>query len=202
MSEEKAFLSILRRRPKDLLTMRVYADWLDDHDQPDRAEFLRVQLEAMRMRPSQRGLVTRSRRLVALGRHFPHAWLLVVNRPRLDKTAWVGRSSSDGFCIYRYLTKGVLNYTSNGATYQNGTWWQIGNQVFMETNGYYADYQGTIACGEIAGKASNVADHDWTWEVKLTTDPALCDPGEPDTTVYAYNADEHRRRRRRPPRPG
>ena len=202
MTEEKAFLSILRRQPKDLLTMRVYADWLDDHDQPDRAEFLRLQLEVMGMRAHQRGLLRRSRRLLALGRHFPRAWLLVVNRPRLDKTAWVGRSSSDGFCIYRYLPKGVLNYTSNGGTYQNGTWWQIGNQVFMETNAHYADYQGTIAEGRISGKASNIVNHDWTWNVKLTTDPAQCDPGEPDTTVYGYHAGERRRRRRRPPKPG
>lgn len=201
MTEEKAFLSILRRRPKDLLTMRVYADWLDEHDQPDRAEFLRVQLEAMGMRPSQRGLVTRSRRLLALGRQFPAAWLLVVNRPRLDKTAWVGRSSSDGFCIYRYLPKGVLNYTTMSATYQNGTWWQIGNQVFMETNDHYADYQGTIAGGTISGRASNIANHDWTWVVSLTTDPGECDPGDPDTTVYPHHAAERRRRPRRPPRP-
>jgi uncharacterized protein (TIGR02996 family) len=201
MSEEKAFLSILRRQPKDLLSMRVYADWLEDHGQPDRAEFLRLQLEAMTMRPSQRGLVTRSRRLLALGRHFPRAWLLVVNRPRLDRTAWVGRSSSDGFCIYRYLRKGVLNYSTENGTYQNGTWWQIGNQVFMETNAHYADYQGTIASGRILGRASNITGHEWTWDVSLTTDPKECDPGDPDTTVYAHHATERRRRPRRPPRP-
>ena len=113
----------------------------------------------------------------------------------------MGLSSNDGFCIYRYLPKGVLNYTANDGTYQNGTWWQIGNQVFMETNNHYADYQGTIAAGTISGKASNIADRDWTWEVKLTTDPEECDPGEPDTTVYAHHAAERRRRRRRPPRP-
>lgn len=203
MNEEQAFLSILRRRPKDLLSVRVYADWLDDHDRSDRAEFLRVQLEALGMRPSQRGLVTRSRRLLSLGRNFPRAWLVVVNRPRLDETAWVGRSTSgsDGFCIYRYLRKGVLNYTTDNGTYQNGTWWQIGNQVFMETNGHYADYQGTIAGGRILGKASNITGHDWTWDVGLTTDAGECDPGEPDTTVYPHSAAERRRRRRRPPRP-
>ena len=201
MSEEKAFLSILRRQPRDLITMRVYADWLEDHDAPDRAEFLRVQLEALGMRQGQRGLVTRSRRLLHLGRHFPRAWLVVVNRPRLDKTAWVGRNTSDGFCIYRYRPAGVLNYTNNGGTYQNGTWWQIGNQVFMETNDHYADYQGTIAGDRITGTAFNITDYDWTWDVTLTTDPKERDPGEPDTTVYRHTASERHRRRRRLPRP-
>ena len=160
MGEEKAFLSILRRQPKDLVTMRVYADWLEDHDAFDRAEFLRVQFEALAMRQDQRGLLTRSRRLLHLGRKLPRSWLVVVNRPRLDKTAWVGRSSSDGFCIYRYRPGGVLNYTNTGGTYQNGTWWQIGNQVFMETNDHYADYRGTAAEDRIVGTASNITGHD------------------------------------------
>ena len=181
--------------------MRVYADWLEDHDAPDRAEFLRVQLDALGMRQGQRGLVTRSRRLLHLGRHFPRAWLVVVNRPRLDKTAWVGRNTSDGFCIYRYRPGGVLNYTNNGGTSQNGTWWQIGNQVFMETNDHYADYQGTIAGDRITGTAFNITDYDWTWDVTLTTDPKERDPGEPDTTVYRHTASERHRRRRRLPRP-
>ena len=201
MSEEKAFLTILRRQPNDLVSMRVYADWLEDHDAPDRAEFLRIQLEAIEMRQYQRGLLRRSRRLVALGRTFPHAWLVVVNRPRLVKTAWVGTGTSDGFCIYRYRPKGVLNYTTESGTYQNGTWWQIGNQVFMETNNHYADYQGTIASERITGHASNISGHDWTWDVSLTTDPKECDPGNPDTTVYPHTARERRRRRRRMPRP-
>ena len=201
MSEEKAFLTILRRQPKDLVSMRVYADWLEDHDLPDRAEFLRLQLEVLTMQADQRGLVVRSRRLLSLGRRFPRAWLLAVNRPRLDKTAWVGHSSDDGFCVYRYLPKGVLNYTTTTGTYQNGTWWQIGNQVFMETNAHYADYRGTIASGRIAGLASNITGHDWTWDVSHSTDPALCDTGEPDTTVYGHTAAERRRRRRRIHRP-
>ena len=201
MSEEKGFLDILRRQPKDLVSMRVYADWLEDNDVSDRAEFLRLQLEVMEMQHSQRGLLTRSRRLVALGRNFPRAWLVVVNRPRLDKTAWVGHGSSDGFCIYRFRPGGVLNYTTRNKTYQNGTWWQIGNQVFMETNDHYADYRGTIAGGRIIGTASNIADHDWTWDVRLTTQRAECDPGRPDKRVYSYTAAERRRRRRRVPKP-
>ena len=201
MNEEQVFLSILQKQPDDLVTMRVYADWLDDNELPDRAEFLRVQLEVLEMEQGQRGLLTRSRRLLALGRDFPRAWLVVVNRPRLDRTAWAGDSSIEGFCIYRYRPRGVLNYTTGGGTYQNGTWWQIGNTVFMETNAHYADYQGTIAGGRIRGKASNIIGSDWTWDVSLTTDRKQCALGQPDRTVYQHTEAERRRRRRRMPRP-
>jgi uncharacterized protein (TIGR02996 family) len=38
------FLDVLRDEPEDRSTRLIYADWLEDHDQPIRAEFIRVQL--------------------------------------------------------------------------------------------------------------------------------------------------------------
>src|SRR5262249_59064976 len=84
----------------------------------------------------------------------------------------------------RYLDPVKLNYTTPTGTFLNGTWRQIGTVVLMEMNRHYADYEGFIAGDEIRGTASNVANLKWGWTVKRTTDPALCDPGKPVTTVY------------------
>jgi uncharacterized protein (TIGR02996 family) len=45
MSDEKGLLREVAERPGDDLPRRIYADWCDDHGQPQRAEFIRVQLE-------------------------------------------------------------------------------------------------------------------------------------------------------------
>jgi uncharacterized protein (TIGR02996 family) len=48
MSEEAAFLSALKANPADDTARLVYADWLDDHDQPHKAEYLRAVVEVAR----------------------------------------------------------------------------------------------------------------------------------------------------------
>ncbi|MCI0701460.1 MAG: TIGR02996 domain-containing protein [Planctomycetia bacterium] len=48
MSEEAALLRAIYANPDDDTARLVYADWLDEHDQPDRAEFIRLQIERAR----------------------------------------------------------------------------------------------------------------------------------------------------------
>jgi uncharacterized protein (TIGR02996 family) len=48
MSEEAAFLMALKASPADDTARLVYADWLDDHDQPQKAEYLRLVAELAR----------------------------------------------------------------------------------------------------------------------------------------------------------
>src|SRR5215217_4715089 len=43
MSQQDAFLSAIREAPDDDTPRLVLADWLEDHGDPDRAEFIRVQ---------------------------------------------------------------------------------------------------------------------------------------------------------------
>jgi uncharacterized protein (TIGR02996 family) len=50
MSNGVALLQAIQREPDDDTLRLVYADWLDDHDDPDRAELIRVQIEAERHR--------------------------------------------------------------------------------------------------------------------------------------------------------
>lgn len=193
MSEEAAFLSLLQDDADDLTTLLVYADWLDEQGDAERAAFLRLQHRLLSMVHGQRGLRTWSQRLRRLGQPLPAEWLALVSRPRLTGTVWAGNDSDGDRDVFRYLPGGVLNYTSPTGTFQNGSWRQIGNTVLMEMNRHYANYTGLIAGDRIVGTARNVTRHRWSWDVRRTTDPAVCDPGNPDTTVYASS-----RRRRRP----
>ena len=43
MTDRIAFLHAIARRPDDDLPRLIFADWLDEHGEPDRAEFIRLQ---------------------------------------------------------------------------------------------------------------------------------------------------------------
>jgi uncharacterized protein (TIGR02996 family) len=45
MSDQDALLAAIRQSPEDDAPRLVYADWLDEHGDPDRAEFIRLQIE-------------------------------------------------------------------------------------------------------------------------------------------------------------
>jgi uncharacterized protein (TIGR02996 family) len=49
MSDEKALLAAIWERPQDDALRLVYADWLEESGQPERAEFIRLQLELARL---------------------------------------------------------------------------------------------------------------------------------------------------------
>jgi uncharacterized protein (TIGR02996 family) len=46
---DKAFLADILEHPEDDTPRLIYADWLTDHGQPDRGEFIRVQIERSRL---------------------------------------------------------------------------------------------------------------------------------------------------------
>src|SRR4051812_40296621 len=48
MSDAPTLLAAIRAAPEDDAPRLVYADWLDEHGQPERAEFIRVQCELAR----------------------------------------------------------------------------------------------------------------------------------------------------------
>jgi uncharacterized protein (TIGR02996 family) len=43
--QREAFLQSVCEEPEDLATRLIFADWLEDHGDPDRAEFIRIQCE-------------------------------------------------------------------------------------------------------------------------------------------------------------
>ncbi len=48
MTEHAALIAAIRENPDDDTPRLVFADWLDEHDEPDRAEFIRVECELAR----------------------------------------------------------------------------------------------------------------------------------------------------------
>ena len=49
MDAEQPFLDDVREHPDDDAPRLVFADWLDDHGEHDRAEFIRLQVRAARL---------------------------------------------------------------------------------------------------------------------------------------------------------
>jgi uncharacterized protein (TIGR02996 family) len=76
MTHDEAFLLAIRDEPDDDAPRLIYADWLEDHGEEARAEFIRAQCE--RVRPD-----ADPARAAELG---PRAWRLLVE----NWEAWVG----------------------------------------------------------------------------------------------------------------
>jgi uncharacterized protein (TIGR02996 family) len=190
---EAAFLAQIQEHPEDLDTLLVYSDWLEEDNRLDEANFLRAQHRVATMKVGQRGLQTRQRELLRIGRRLPQKTLAQFQLCDLTNTAWQGTSSNNAPYVFRYLPDGVLNYTSETGTYQNGTWQQIGLHIAMEMNRHYADYCGLIVGERIIGQARNITGKEWTWEARRTDDPTICDPGNPITTVFSHSLKNRRR---------
>jgi uncharacterized protein (TIGR02996 family) len=54
-SDEQALLNAINAAPADDVPRLVYADWLDEHNRPERAEFIRVQCELAQVRIADPG---------------------------------------------------------------------------------------------------------------------------------------------------
>src|SRR4051812_22718612 len=90
VNHDEAFLEDICAHPDDDATPLIYADWLDDHDEPARAEFIRVQVERRRTPPDggrQNALLQRE--LTFLQEHEDR-WLAEL--PVLEGVNWEGFS--------------------------------------------------------------------------------------------------------------
>lgn len=85
MTDEAALLAAILANPDEDTPRLMFADWLDENGHPERAEFVRVQIEVTRLpeaeRPTAyyRGLLTRFRQLVAA---HAEAWTRALGVPR------------------------------------------------------------------------------------------------------------------------
>src|SRR5207302_10860256 len=52
--EQRAFWAAIREAPEDDAPRLVYADWLDDHGEADRAELIRTQCALVKLGPDRR----------------------------------------------------------------------------------------------------------------------------------------------------
>jgi uncharacterized protein (TIGR02996 family) len=86
LTHDEAFLADIVENAADDAPRLVYADWLDDHGEPGRAEFIRVQCERNRLPGSddhQRYLMRREDDLLAC---HEDAWRAEL--PRLEGVTW------------------------------------------------------------------------------------------------------------------
>jgi hypothetical protein len=82
-------------------------------------------------------------------------------------TVWVGSETVTGGPLTLDFRKdGLLVYTTQSGTWDNGRWKQDGSTVLWDTNNHYADYEGTITGGRMEGSAHNKPGESWTWSVE------------------------------------
>jgi uncharacterized protein (TIGR02996 family) len=83
LTHDDAFLASIIESPDDDAPRHIYADWLEEHEQGERAEFIRVQCALARMDegdPGRAGLESRERELLA---RYEAAWLGSLRHPCL-----------------------------------------------------------------------------------------------------------------------
>jgi uncharacterized protein (TIGR02996 family) len=81
-----AFLQAIREAPQDDSLRLVYADWLTDHGEGDRGEFIRVQVELARLPPADARRSAMQRRERELLNAHEAAWRAEL--PSLPAVAW------------------------------------------------------------------------------------------------------------------
>lgn len=85
-------------------------------------------------------------------------------------TRWSGTSEWDGVepnPMTLFLRQDcVVEYTSRGVTYANGTWVQRGNLISWESNDHFAIYVGQAGLGQIGGVMYNRRGQHGVWRFK------------------------------------
>lgn len=74
MPDHDAFLAAIVRRPDDDVPRLIFADYLDERGEPERAEFIRLQCAAARGEPASNG------RIAELRDRFQDEWLAPLGR--------------------------------------------------------------------------------------------------------------------------
>jgi uncharacterized protein (TIGR02996 family) len=82
----EAFLEVIRESPEDDAPRLVFADWLEEHGQPERAEFIRLQCALARMGKSDKRREALKRRDAELLARHNEAWLGAL--PALAGPGW------------------------------------------------------------------------------------------------------------------
>jgi uncharacterized protein (TIGR02996 family) len=91
--QQFAFLEAIRDRPDDDAPRLVYADWLEEHGDPARAEFIRAQCAAERLDPNDPRRGPLEDRAAALEQAHAPEWLGTLNES-VDRSLSRGEKSS------------------------------------------------------------------------------------------------------------
>ena len=87
MHDEAGFLSAIRQTPADDTARLVFADWLDEQDDPackTKAAFIRLELQMAEAPEDAPGRAESLANLRSLAAEAPPFWLAVVSHPKLE----------------------------------------------------------------------------------------------------------------------
>jgi uncharacterized protein (TIGR02996 family) len=96
MTDEPALLAAIAADPDDDTVRLAYADWLDEHDRPERAEFIRAQCERAAGRGDRERRTHLLKRSMQLIQQFGREWF-VHDWPEAGEHAVTGYSFDRGF---------------------------------------------------------------------------------------------------------
>lgn len=105
---------------------------------------------------------------VRVNPHAPDLWPHVRSDDdgTIAGSTWAGVDSDGDYYVYRFRSNGKLEYTSPTGTFHSATWRQTGSKVYLETNGRYSEYEGSIKGGKMTGRAWNRRGHEWSWSAE------------------------------------
>jgi uncharacterized protein (TIGR02996 family) len=108
-ADERALLNAILAAPEDDLPRLVYADWLEEHDRVERAEFIRVECELARSEPGSAGRAALfARRVELMRRHRPN-WFPAYSDAEALLISW---KTARGFVeSLEVATEGFLQLT-------------------------------------------------------------------------------------------
>ena len=93
MSDEAAFLEVLKANPADDTARLVYADWLDEHDEPLKAEYLRLTHAYV---TEEEGELVPVGRILALGEQYPRTGGWPRRGGSISSSTRMGTAGSSG----------------------------------------------------------------------------------------------------------
>lgn len=82
--EDRAFIRTILSNPAELSSWLVYADWLDEHDNPIHAEFLRLMVRQGQLQNTELEWYTVNERLEELRAVLDPNWVAVFDRPKIE----------------------------------------------------------------------------------------------------------------------
>lgn len=107
MRLDEAFLEEICTRPDDDAPRLIYADWLDEHDQSARAEFIRAQIEMTRLSSGSRRFAVLRRRALAFLAEHREGWLR-------DLPSWARAGSEFHRGFVRHVFCTALHFIKQG----------------------------------------------------------------------------------------
>ncbi len=82
--DEKAFLSGILENPLDNAIRLIYSDWLEEHDRPIQADYLRVECQMSAFQPEDIRYKLKRAYLITIGKSLDSEWVALISRVKID----------------------------------------------------------------------------------------------------------------------